>query len=455
MRPYKTNSPQYLDYIASCKTKQQILDDPRLCVLLNDPTIKENMELACAYNEAEWGDLQSKIEFVEYFFCNGPELDADTLIYYAKKIKLDDDYTAIANYYFNDMDKVDMIREQKYGKKKNKDNCFSQPCNYLQRFGAGIGLMGDKNNSQKPGNAAAEQMAYDAEIQKVRKAYADEGREWKEADKEKFDKEWKEKHKNVIAPKSDPEEKMSSWCRVKQHLYKWFVPSTFQAICSMSSYKDEQMQEHVNNIRDAHLSHYCRNSGDPYAISFQKRTELQIKANVKRSMGDCARLWEHARRLKMFSIAQNTATPIPPEAETREQAVGGAPKAAEAMAGATIPAKNMNASPMQNRPFSPITEFNSCKEADLEQFKNMNVVSGDSIRPRGISDLEAYVMYRGPWAMSAEGHLGRKKAAGGYTKQQWKEIQTYYNTVISKFQSVAKKIDAEELAKQKNVINPK
>lgn len=58
-------------------------------------------------------------------------------------------------------------------------------------------------------------MAYDAEIQKVRKAYADEGREWKDADKEKFDKEWKEKHKNVIAPKSDPEEKMSSWCRVK------------------------------------------------------------------------------------------------------------------------------------------------------------------------------------------------------------------------------------------------
>lgn len=53
--PYISNSPKYLDYIASTMTREEILADDRLCKLLNDPYIKDNMETALAYAEAEAG----------------------------------------------------------------------------------------------------------------------------------------------------------------------------------------------------------------------------------------------------------------------------------------------------------------------------------------------------------------------------------------------------------------
>ena len=82
MFPYKTNSADYLDYVAANLTREEILANPDLCVLLENPYIKDNMEVALAWRAAKFGDYQDKYNFVEFYLCNGPELDADTLLHY-------------------------------------------------------------------------------------------------------------------------------------------------------------------------------------------------------------------------------------------------------------------------------------------------------------------------------------------------------------------------------------
>jgi hypothetical protein len=40
------------------------------------------MELAIRWNEAKNGSYQEKYDFVEYLLCNGPEVDADSILHY-------------------------------------------------------------------------------------------------------------------------------------------------------------------------------------------------------------------------------------------------------------------------------------------------------------------------------------------------------------------------------------
>lgn len=102
MIPYKTNSADYLDYVASVMNREQILADPELCSLLENPYIKDNMETALAWRAAKFGDYQDKYNFVEYYLCNGPELDADTLLHYRALAQADPVVMEIAYSYFND-----------------------------------------------------------------------------------------------------------------------------------------------------------------------------------------------------------------------------------------------------------------------------------------------------------------------------------------------------------------
>ena len=80
--------------------------------------------------------------------------------------------------------------------------------------------------------------------------------------------------------------------------------------------------------------------GDPLSIAFAKKTEILKNANIKRVMGDCARLWDHARRLEIFNVASNASAPVTPS-----QQVGGATSGVHVQGqtstpGATIPRKN-------------------------------------------------------------------------------------------------------------------
>lgn len=92
------------------------------------------MELALAFNNAENGGYEDKREFIQYLLANGPELDAGTIMYYRNIILNDPEYDFIANTEFNDISVIDDARENVYGKKINKDNCFKNPCNYLGPF---------------------------------------------------------------------------------------------------------------------------------------------------------------------------------------------------------------------------------------------------------------------------------------------------------------------------------
>ena len=153
MFAYKTNSADYLDYVASTLTREQILADPDLCLLLENPYIKDNMEVAILWNKAKYGDYQDKYEFMEYLMCNGPELDADTILHYRAKADSDPVCMEIAYSYLSNVETLSQIREKKYNKETG--DCFTNPCFYMGKFSAMMGSCGDVRSTYSPFNRLA------------------------------------------------------------------------------------------------------------------------------------------------------------------------------------------------------------------------------------------------------------------------------------------------------------
>ena len=100
---YSSNTPEFLEYVAACKTRKEIYNDPTLCILVEDPHIKDNMELALKAREADYGNYDAKVDFVGFFLANGPELDTDTIMHYRKKILMSYTYSKIAKEEFGDI----------------------------------------------------------------------------------------------------------------------------------------------------------------------------------------------------------------------------------------------------------------------------------------------------------------------------------------------------------------
>jgi hypothetical protein len=154
MFAYKTNSADYLDYLASVMTREEILADPEKCFLLENEYIKDNMEIALRWEAAKLGSFEDKYEFVEYLVCNGTELDADTILHYREKCATDPVYMDIGYGYFSDGEIIKKIRKEKY--KKDTDDCFNNPCMYLGRFSAVMGSIGDTKATYSPFNIIAD-----------------------------------------------------------------------------------------------------------------------------------------------------------------------------------------------------------------------------------------------------------------------------------------------------------
>lgn len=170
MYAYKTNSPDYLDYLASMMTREEILADPDKCFLLENEYIKDNMEIALRWDAAKNGSYAQKYEFVEYLMCNGTELDADTILHYRKKCDTDPVYKQIAYGYLNDGETIKQIRKEKYG--KESDDCFSNPCFYLGRFSAVMGSIGDTKATYSPFNMIADWMNSTPQEEKIKSIYS-------------------------------------------------------------------------------------------------------------------------------------------------------------------------------------------------------------------------------------------------------------------------------------------
>lgn len=332
MTPYKSNSALYLDYLATVRTREQIEADPRLCVFLNNPYIKDNMEIALLHNAAKTGDYVDKMAFVEYFMCNGPELDADTILHYRTKIALDPVCAEIAYSYYSDMDYVNELRESKYNKKSDNGiwDCFSKPCFYMGRFSSAAGKHAKWENVKSMWNCVAEAFSMSGEEKENQIKEAEQNAnpatplnatsyvgnmisntisDASQTVQGAVDAATGTGATNPIRPSGDRNPQPSP-IGVEKHLWGW-IPTTIKegigALELAISGDFKEFCEKLQEVGRLDADQY----GDPLAAPFAKRKELLVEANIKRSMGDCARVWDHARRIEIFNPAQNTNSPIP------------------------------------------------------------------------------------------------------------------------------------------------
>lgn len=290
MFAYSTSLPEYLDYVASAMNRQDILDDPRMCHLLENPVLKDNMEMALHFRDAKYGGYDEKKEFLEYFFCNGPELDSDTILYYREKCYLDPIYLQIAEIEFGNFEIIDQLRAEKYGKKSEEGNCFTQPCNYLGPFGVSIGMMGDSNNFLTLSNIFAKQA----------KPKTDENKDDSESSE-------------VGAGKKNENGEDTVWGHIRQHVTQKIIPNIRTGIQSLYNNMQGDMQKFVNRCEKTGITKHI-SLGDPVAIDRSESISAASKINIYNNMGDCARLWQHMRQFNAYDPEKNKREPIPDDA---------------------------------------------------------------------------------------------------------------------------------------------
>lgn len=274
MYAYSTVSPYYFDYIASARTREEIMADPDLCHLLEDLSIKDNMELAIKWREAQRGGYDEKREFLEYFYCNGPELDTDTILYYREKCLQSEEYPQIVAVEFNDFSIVDKLRITKYNKKSEENNCFTKPCDYLGPMSVALGMMGDSYNYLTLTNI--------------------------------FEK-YKTAAKNMFGREVTIEE--SPWGNIRRHVTQKLLPNVRIACQVMYNNSLNQVQGFLSRCAKAGIIDDVK-LGDPVAIDRAETISAATKANLYSTLGDCARLWQYMRTFNPYNPDQNKKVPI-------------------------------------------------------------------------------------------------------------------------------------------------
>lgn len=305
---YSSNSPEFLDYIASCKSRDEILADPRLCILLNDPHIKDNMELALLARAADYGTYENKKEFIGFLLANGPELDTDTIMYYRDKILSDKEYSTIAREEFQDIEVIDDLRINVYNKttansiseEDDDGNCFNNPCNYLQPITANMGLIGDSENFITLGNIFS------------RKAKKSE--DSKKVEKTKKETESKEEDSDTI------------WGNIRKHNISRIIPAFEKGYRTMLKDVENKMSLFFDKVSTNNLEKLAKTSGDNQAEDISKNISTAIKLNIFANMGDCARLWEHMRRLRLYDSNSNAKGPMDDSSLNTSKTILGTPK---------------------------------------------------------------------------------------------------------------------------------
>lgn len=295
--PYVSNSPKYLDYIASTMTREEILADDNLCQLLNNPYIKDNMETALAWAEAEVGGFDEKFQFVKQFLCNAPELDTDTIMHYREIILDDEEYSMIANYYFSDINIVDDFRINEFGKEtaSTSGNCLLNPCNYLNDLSLNLGITGDPRNFRTIENLFA------LFIRKKK----DEQEENKPNESHPISEVDHEATQGAIRP--NPAGKLPPKIR-----------RSYGSLCTSIS---NSLNEFANEIANSNIPLQVMSLGDPNAIRNCEAISTMVKSSIFSNLGDCARLWSDLRDLNYYDVEQNTVQPV--ETEVGDKTVEG------------------------------------------------------------------------------------------------------------------------------------
>ena len=270
---YSSNSPEFLNYIAHSKTRADIVNDPSLCVLLEDPHLKDNMETALLYKDAQNGDYDAKKEFLGYFLANAPELDTDTIIYFRDKIINNPIYMEIYRSEFPDISYVDDLRVNKYGKDTSDTddvlNCLQNPCEYLGPFSSSIGLMGDDRNFNTISNVLAR-----------------------------------------ITSGEDDIGTTTTWGNIRQHAVSKIIPDVERGYRTLMAGISQSFSELAKKFKDAGISKELQTVGDAKAESRAKDISSAVRVNVVSNLGDCSRIWENMRRLRVYDPSKNAKKPL-------------------------------------------------------------------------------------------------------------------------------------------------
>ena len=324
MFPYKTNAPYYFDYLASVKSRQEIEEDPDLCVYLKNPYIVDNMEMAIRYREAKYGDYQAKYDFLEYFMCNGPELDADTILHYRAKCFRDPVMMEIAYSYFSGSINYASLREKRKNKyQKAVDDCFNNPCFYLGYFSPQMGKLGDKENTYgifswmanhlKSNGGETRQAEVSTENQVLSGQISDVDaalrvKNAKDSDEKNKDKQGDGNIRPDASGNEDANQNRAPNAGDVSKSYLGLIPPAIQKGWN-AWWKDvvEGTEDFSNEILQS--TQGITNSkriGDWMSSKISENFDIITKGQVRRQLGDCARMWSQVRRLNIFSPSQNT-----------------------------------------------------------------------------------------------------------------------------------------------------
>ena len=317
--PYVSNSPKYLDYIASTMTREEILADDRLCKLLNDPYIKDNMETALAFAEAEAGGYNEKVQFVKQFLCNGPELDVDTIIHYRNIILDDEEYSSIAATYFTDISVVDDFRINEFGKDtaSTSDNCFLNPCNYLDTLSLNLGMMGDPANFRTIRNLFSL-------IVKKKKDEKDEEEAKKQGNQNNEGQNTESENSSEPKRKDVNDEAVNG--NIRPNILRKILPGVAKGYSTLNTNILDSFKNFAEELANSNIPLDLIQVGDYDCIRNSEAISTMVKSNIFSLMGDCARVWNNLRSLNYYKQEQNTVKPAPASAEVSNKTITGTPK---------------------------------------------------------------------------------------------------------------------------------
>lgn len=146
---YKISSVDKL--LSIVKSREQILNDPNLCKLLESPLLKDDTELAIHYKEYQLGYPDAGKKFVDYFYTHGPELDVGTLDEWRDIILNDPDL-------YKESLRNNLELGEIWAEKQNDDSgasyawlgaladCLAHPCSYTNPISPVIGIIGDSTS---------------------------------------------------------------------------------------------------------------------------------------------------------------------------------------------------------------------------------------------------------------------------------------------------------------------
>ena len=259
--------------------------------------------------------------------CNGPELDADTILHYRAKAYSDPICMEIAYSYLSDVEYISEVREQKYG--KETDNCFKNPCFYMGKFSAMMGNCGDTENTRtafnciarwwqaKFGDGKEQEIIQEQQINNGQRVTNDAAAENKvrAAQEEAKNKAGQTDAKPLgtdtkVNPKGNASEPNAANPTIQPAPPPGNIRKCFMQVLHPSITEGwGKWWSQVSSAGEAFSEDFmkCTNTalmagkiGDYLSQPVSEMLDMVTKANVKRQLGDCARLWSHVRRFRLF-----------------------------------------------------------------------------------------------------------------------------------------------------------